>query len=233
MGAAPAPEVFTLVPPDQGPGPPSRSLEAWQRQGRFPRGRGVWDWPDGPPPDAPPAGRLVFRRSPDGRVTVDGFPEEADVCEPLVARLDPAGGAPGARAALRRGGQRRGGVRPGGPLPAAGLHPLRPRVPAPGRPLSRGLGRPRPLPREGEGHPGAGVTAPAAQRARGTGWALAGPGSGGLPWAWCRWRCGRGRGTPCCTHGPADGARPCRPRDRGTYCPSPRMRRVASRRGTG
>jgi hypothetical protein len=89
MGAAPAPEVFTLVPPDQGPGPPSRSLEAWQRQGRFPRGQGVWDWPDEPPPDAPPGGRLVFRRSPGGRVEADGFPEEADVCEPLVARLDP------------------------------------------------------------------------------------------------------------------------------------------------
>jgi hypothetical protein len=89
MGAAPAPEVFTLVPPDQGPGPPLRSLEEWQRQRRFPRGRGVWDWPDGPPPPAPPGGRLVFRRSPDGRITVDGFPEEADVCAALVARLDP------------------------------------------------------------------------------------------------------------------------------------------------
>ena len=89
MGAAPAPEVFTLVPPDQGPGPPSRTLEEWQRQGRFPRGRDGWDWPDGPLPDAPPVGRLVFRRYPDGRVTVDGFPAETDVCEPLVARLDP------------------------------------------------------------------------------------------------------------------------------------------------
>jgi hypothetical protein len=90
MGAAPAPEVFTLVPPDQGPGPPLRSLEAWQRQRRFPRGRGVWDWPDGPPPPAPPVGRLVFRRSPDGRITVDGLPAEADVCAALVARLPPA-----------------------------------------------------------------------------------------------------------------------------------------------
>jgi hypothetical protein len=90
MGAAPAPEVFTLVPPDQGPGPPSRSLEEWQRQGRFPRGRDGWDWPDGPPPDAPPVGRLVFRRYPDERVTVDGFPEEADVSEALVARRAPA-----------------------------------------------------------------------------------------------------------------------------------------------
>jgi hypothetical protein len=90
MGAAPAPEVFTLVPPDHRPGPPLRSLEEWQRLSRFLRGRGVWDWPTGPPPDAPPVGRLVSRRSPDGRVTVDGFPEEADVCEPLVARLAPA-----------------------------------------------------------------------------------------------------------------------------------------------
>jgi hypothetical protein len=29
----------------------------------------------------------VLRRWPDGRVTVDGFPEEADVCEARVARL--------------------------------------------------------------------------------------------------------------------------------------------------
>jgi hypothetical protein len=32
---------------------------------------------------------LVFRRREDGRVTVDSFPDETDVCEPLVARLDP------------------------------------------------------------------------------------------------------------------------------------------------
>jgi hypothetical protein len=90
MGADAAPEVFTLAPPDQGPGPPIRSLEEWQRLSRFPRGRGVWDWPAGLPPPSPPVGRLVFRRYPDGRVTVDGFPEEADVSEALVARLAPA-----------------------------------------------------------------------------------------------------------------------------------------------
>jgi hypothetical protein len=89
MGAAPAPEVFTLVPPDQEPGPPLRSLEAWQRLSRFPWRGGMGGWPDALPPPAPAGGRLVFRRSPDGRVTVDGFPEEADVCEALVARLDP------------------------------------------------------------------------------------------------------------------------------------------------
>ena len=48
------------------------------------------DWPDGLPTPAPPAGRLVFRRYPGGRVTADGFPDEADVCEALVARLAPA-----------------------------------------------------------------------------------------------------------------------------------------------
>jgi hypothetical protein len=90
MGAEAAPEVFTLVPPDQEPGPPMRSLEEWQRVSRFPRGQIGWDWPDGPPPPDRRGGRLVFRRYPDGRVTVDGFPEEADVCEPLVARLAPA-----------------------------------------------------------------------------------------------------------------------------------------------
>jgi hypothetical protein len=31
---------------------------------------------------------LVFRRHGDGRVTVDTFPDEADVCDALVARLD-------------------------------------------------------------------------------------------------------------------------------------------------
>jgi hypothetical protein len=92
MGAEPAPEVFTLVPPDHGPGPPIGSLEQWQqwqRLGRFPRGQGVGDWHGEPPPPAQWGGGLVFRRYPDGGVTVDGFPEEADVCEPLVARLDP------------------------------------------------------------------------------------------------------------------------------------------------
>ena len=42
-----------------------------------------------PPPAGSAGGRLVFRRSPEGRVTVDGFPDEADVCEPMVGRLDP------------------------------------------------------------------------------------------------------------------------------------------------
>jgi hypothetical protein len=50
----------------------------------------VGHWPAALPRPAPPVGRLVFRRSPGGRVTVDGFPDEADVCEALVARLAPA-----------------------------------------------------------------------------------------------------------------------------------------------
>jgi hypothetical protein len=48
-------------------------------------------------PDAVPrlpvrrlANVLVFRRRPDGRVTVDAFPDEADVCAAAVVALDPA-----------------------------------------------------------------------------------------------------------------------------------------------
>jgi hypothetical protein len=85
MTADSSPEVFTLVPPDDRLDARARFLDALQ--GRLPRERER----AGPLP----AGRLaqallVFRRRADGRVTVDGFPEEADVCEPLVARLDPA-----------------------------------------------------------------------------------------------------------------------------------------------
>ena len=90
MGAAPAPEVFTLVPPDQGPRPPLRSLEEWQRQGR-PLWPEAWGGrAEAPPPGPAPAGRLVLRRWPDGRMTAEGFPDQADVCAALVARLDPA-----------------------------------------------------------------------------------------------------------------------------------------------
>jgi hypothetical protein len=39
---------------------------------------------------ATPFWGLVLRRWPDGRVTADGFPEEADVSEARVARLPPA-----------------------------------------------------------------------------------------------------------------------------------------------
>jgi hypothetical protein len=34
-------------------------------------------------------GLMVFRRQPDGRIVVDSFPEETDVCEAVVALLDP------------------------------------------------------------------------------------------------------------------------------------------------
>ncbi len=84
MGAAPAPEVFTLAPPDARPGWQTLTPEELRWLRRVPLDR------DPRPPPSPPAPRgLVFRRWPDGRVTADGFPEEADVCEPLVARLDP------------------------------------------------------------------------------------------------------------------------------------------------
>jgi hypothetical protein len=77
------PEVFTLVPRDdradrQSPVPPELQ---WLR--RVPLDRNPH-----PPPSAPR--RLVFARWPDGRVTVDGFPAEADVSAAVVARLDPA-----------------------------------------------------------------------------------------------------------------------------------------------
>ena len=85
MGADRPPEVFTLVPRDDRPDRQTLSLEELQRLRRFARDR------NGPPlPGLPSSGRLVFRRRPDGRVTVDGFPDEADVCEALVAQLAPA-----------------------------------------------------------------------------------------------------------------------------------------------
>jgi hypothetical protein len=33
------------------------------------------------------ASLLVLRRRPDGQITADGFPDEADVCEPLVRQF--------------------------------------------------------------------------------------------------------------------------------------------------
>jgi hypothetical protein len=88
VGGDPAPEVFTLVPRDERPDwrllPPAEL----QRLPGVPLDRTLR------PPAPPPAARgLVLRRWPDGRVTADGFPEEADVYEPLVARLAPALGA--------------------------------------------------------------------------------------------------------------------------------------------
>ena len=81
---APVPEVFTLVPPDARLDARWRALEDLLRGGRPP-----WER-DTPTLLGPPSGeQLVFRRRPDGRVAVDRFPDEADVCEPLVARLDP------------------------------------------------------------------------------------------------------------------------------------------------
>jgi hypothetical protein len=82
-GSISVPEVFTLVPRDdrtdrQSPVPPELQ---WLR--RVPLDRNPH-----PPPSAPR--RLVFARWPDGRVTVDGFPAEADVSAAVVARLDPA-----------------------------------------------------------------------------------------------------------------------------------------------
>ena len=85
-GAAPdpTPEVFTLVPPDDRLDARGRALEDLLRRGRPPRER------DTPALPRPPSGeQLVFRRRPDGRVEADGFPDEAEVCEALVARLDP------------------------------------------------------------------------------------------------------------------------------------------------
>jgi hypothetical protein len=75
-------EVFALVPRDAPPGWQSLSPEELQWLRRIPLDRN-----QSPRPAAPP--RLVFSRWPDGRVTVDGFPDEADVCATVVARLDP------------------------------------------------------------------------------------------------------------------------------------------------
>ena len=80
-----APEVFTLVPPDDRPDrpPPTPDELRWLQRVLLDR------HPSLRPAPAPPV-RLVFRRWPDGRVTVDGFPDEADVAPAVVARLDPA-----------------------------------------------------------------------------------------------------------------------------------------------
>ena len=78
----PVPEVFTLVPRDDRPGRPPLTPDELRWLRRVPL--------DQPPRPSPPPRGLVFRRWPDGRVTADGFPEEADVCPPLVARRDPA-----------------------------------------------------------------------------------------------------------------------------------------------
>ena len=83
MGAGPLPEVFTLVPPDDRFDAQARLLDVLQ--GRLPRG---WERTRPLSPDQP-APTLVFRRHLDGRVTADGFPDEVDVCEALVSRLDP------------------------------------------------------------------------------------------------------------------------------------------------
>jgi hypothetical protein len=83
MGAGPLPEVFTLVPPDDPRDAQIRLLDVLR--GRLPPG---WEHARSPPADHP-VPSLVFRRQGDGRVIADGFPDEADVCEALVARLDP------------------------------------------------------------------------------------------------------------------------------------------------
>ena len=77
------PEVFTLVPRDDRQIPTPEDLR-WLR--RLPL-----DWSEGTrPPPAPPTPRgLVFRRWPDGQITADDFPDEADVSAAVVARLDP------------------------------------------------------------------------------------------------------------------------------------------------
>jgi hypothetical protein len=92
-GATPIPEVFALVPPDDRlldwVDARGRLLEALRRRGPPAGGRrGPGDPPAAAPPPTPAL--LVFRRRADGRVAVDAFPDEADVCEPPVGRLDPA-----------------------------------------------------------------------------------------------------------------------------------------------
>jgi hypothetical protein len=82
----PLPEVFTLVPRDGRPDRQVLSPEELRWLQRVPLDRDRDPRPPATP--APPRG-LVFRRWPDGRVTADGFPDEADVCPALVARLDP------------------------------------------------------------------------------------------------------------------------------------------------
>jgi hypothetical protein len=84
MAADPPPEVFTLVPRDDRPAYEILTPEELRWLRRVPLDRNERARP---PPPAPRG--LVFRRWPDGRVTVDGFPDEADVCAAVVARLDP------------------------------------------------------------------------------------------------------------------------------------------------
>ena len=82
MAADRRPEMFTLVPRDDRPDQQILSPEELRWLRRVPLDQNPR------PPPAPPRG-LVFRRWPDGRVTADDFPDEADVCAALVARLDP------------------------------------------------------------------------------------------------------------------------------------------------
>jgi hypothetical protein len=86
MAAAPPPEVFTLVPRDDRPADEILTPEELRglRRGPLDRNERARSFP---PPPAPRG--LVFRRWPDGRVTADGFPDKADVCAALLARLDP------------------------------------------------------------------------------------------------------------------------------------------------
>jgi hypothetical protein len=88
VGGDPLAEVFPLAPRDERPEWRLLPPEALQGLPRAPLDRAPR------PTGSPPAPRgLVLRRWPDGRVTVDGFPEEADVSEARVARLPPALGA--------------------------------------------------------------------------------------------------------------------------------------------
>jgi hypothetical protein len=82
--AVSVPEVFTLVPREDRQLLTPEDLR-WLRRLPLDQSESTR------PPPAPPTPRgLVFRRWPDGRVTVDGFPDEADVSAAVVARLDPA-----------------------------------------------------------------------------------------------------------------------------------------------
>jgi hypothetical protein len=84
--------LFTLVPWDDRLtawlDARARLLHALRR--RDPRARSPGDQPSAADPALPPAPAvLVFRRRADGRVTVDAFWDEADVCELLVGGLAP------------------------------------------------------------------------------------------------------------------------------------------------